>query len=226
MSGDNGGSPASIVIALRPLASALPLGFFAFGIGMLLLAAVGDQWIATSESRHVGLLLATFVFPIELAAAILGFAARDVFAGTGLGLFSTSWLALGLTFLTGRPGATSGALGIYLLGFAAALLPLALAAFLGKPLIGTILLVAAARAVLAGLYELGGPTGLNHAAGILAAVVAGIAWYGGAAFLLEDMRQRTVLPTFRRGASRQSLEGSLREQVERAQGDAGVREQL
>src|SRR3954454_22914207 len=96
-----------VIVALRPLASALPLGFFAFGIGMLLLAATGDQWIATDESRHAGLVLAPFVFPIELAAAILGFVSRDVFAGTGLGLFSTSWLGLGLAFLTGTPGTRS-----------------------------------------------------------------------------------------------------------------------
>jgi hypothetical protein len=29
---------------------------------MLLLAAVGDEWTAVTESRRVGLLLATFVF--------------------------------------------------------------------------------------------------------------------------------------------------------------------
>jgi succinate-acetate transporter protein len=215
-----------IVIALRPLASALPLGFFAFGIGMLLLAALGIGWIEETEARHVGLLLASYVFPLELAAAILGFVSRDVFAGTGLGLFSTSWLALGLALLTGAPGTRNGAIGIYLLGFGAALLPLAVAAFLGKPLIGAILLTAAGRSVLAGIYELGGSTDLNHAAGILAAAVAGVAWYAGAAFLLEDMHQRPVLPTFRRGASRESLEGSLREQLERARGDAGIRQQL
>lgn len=219
-------TPTPIVIALRPLASALPLGFFALGMGMLLLAALDAGWIAQSESRHVGLLLATFVFPLEFAAALLAFASRDVFAGTGLGLFSTSWLSLGLALLAGQPGTTSGALGVYFLGFAAAILPLGAAAWMGKPLIGAILLAAAARSVLAGLYELGGGLELNHAAGIVAAVIAGLGWYSGSAFLLEDMLQRPLLPTFRRGASRASLEGSLREQLERAEGDAGVRQQL
>jgi succinate-acetate transporter protein len=218
--------PARVVITLRPLASALPLGFFAFGIGMLLLAAQGDHWIATSESHHVGLLLATFVFPVELAAAILAFISRDVFAGTGLGLFSTSWLGLGLALLTGAPGTTSGALGIYLVGFGAAIAPLALTAFTAKPIIGAIMGLATGRSVLAGLYELSGNMQLNQAAGIIAAVVAGLAWYGGLAFLIEDMKQRSVLPTFRRGASHDALEGSLRDQIERARRDAGVREQL
>lgn len=215
-----------MVVALRPLASALPLGFFAFGIGMLLLAAQGADWIAATESKHVGLLLAAFVFPLELAAAILSFVARDVFAATGLGLFSTSWLALGLTLQTGQPASTSGALGVYLVGFAGVLVPLATAAFAGKPLIGVILALAAGRSVLAGIHELGGSGQLDHAAGILAAIIAGLAWYGGAAFLLEDMRQRTILPTFRRGGSREALEGSLSEQIARARRDAGVREQL
>src|SRR4051794_19746785 len=89
---------AHVEINLRPFASALPLGFFAFGIGMALLAGYDAGWIAVGEEKHLGMLLATFVFPLELLAAIFAFLGRDVFAATGLGLFSSSWLALGIAF--------------------------------------------------------------------------------------------------------------------------------
>ena len=41
-------------IVLRPVGSGLPLGFFAFGIGMLLLACSAIGWIPVSEQKDVG----------------------------------------------------------------------------------------------------------------------------------------------------------------------------
>jgi hypothetical protein len=43
---------------------------------------------------------------------------------------------------------------------------------------------------------------------------------------LEDVRQRRVLPVFRRGGASEALEGSLSEQLHRARREAGVRQQL
>lgn len=224
---DRGSSAAPLVaIGLRPLASSLPLGFFSFGMGMLLLAALDDGWVAAAQSRQIGLMLVAFVFPLEGLSAIIGFLARDAFAATGFGLFSTSWLTLGMTLLTGTAGSTSAGLGVYLFGFAAAVLGLAALALLSKPLIGVILGLAVVRSTLAGVYEVGGATAFDRVSGLIAAVIAGMAWYGGVALLLEEVRQRTVLPTFRRGAAADALEGGLHEQLERAKGDAGIRQQL
>ena len=50
--------------------------------------------------------------------------------------------------------------------------------------------------------------------------------YGGLALLFEDVLQETRLPVFRRGAARSALEGDLREQLRRLDGEAGVRQQL
>jgi len=44
-------------IFLRPIGSGLPLGFFSFGIGMLLLACSAIGWIPVSEQKDVGMLL-------------------------------------------------------------------------------------------------------------------------------------------------------------------------
>jgi uncharacterized protein len=65
-----------------------------------------------------------------------------------------------------------------------------------------------------------------RAAGIAAAVLAGLALYAGIGFLLEDLRQRRVIPGGRRGAGRAALEDDLAAQLERARGEAGVRQQL
>jgi hypothetical protein len=213
-------------ISVRPIASALPLGFFSFGLGMLLLAGAGNGWLPVSEQHTVGLLLAAFVAPLEFTSAVIAFLARDTFGATGLGLFSSSWFAIGLVNLVGQPGALSRTFGLYEFGFAFTIGALAIAAMLGKPLIGTILLVAAARSALAGAYEWGASKSLNTISAWLALGIFAIAVYGGLAFLLEDVLQKSVLPVFRRGASKVSIEGGLEDQLRGVGGEAGVRQAL
>jgi succinate-acetate transporter protein len=213
-------------IMVRPIASALPLGFFSFGLGMLLLAGSGNGWLPVSEQHTVGLLLAAFVAPLEFAAAIVAFLARDTFGATGLALFSGSWFAIGLVALTGAPGELSRTLGLFEFGFAFAVAVLAVAAMLGKPLIGTIMLVAAARSALAGAYEWGAPRSVSTAGSWLALAIFALAVYGGLAFLLEDVQQKTVLPVFRRGSSKESIEGTLHDQLRGIGQEAGVRQAL
>lgn len=216
----------AVRINLRPLASPLPLGLYSFGIGMLLLAAQSAGWVPLKESSQVGLVLASFVFPLEGLAAIVAFQARDTLAATVLGLFTTSWLTIGLALITGQPGANSLTLGFYLLAFAAAVIALAGIALTGKPLLALVLSLSAARAVLDGIYELSASTSLERASGFVAAAIAGVAWYAGTAFLLEDLRQGAALPVFRRGAAKAATDEELSAQVQRASGEAGVRQQL
>jgi succinate-acetate transporter protein len=216
----------NVRIVVRPIASALPLGFFAFGMGMLLLAGFGNGWLPISDQHTVGLLLAAFVAPLQFTAAIVAFLARDTFGATGLGIFSTSWFATGLVYLTAAPGELSRTLGLYEFGFAFTVAVLAVAAMLGKPLIGTIMLLAASRSALAGAYEWGAPKTVNTAAAWIALAIFVVAVYGGLAFLLEDVRQETVLPVFRRGSSKESTEGNLQDQLRGVGGEAGVRQAL
>jgi uncharacterized protein len=82
-------------VAVRPYGSVVPLGFFAFGIGMFLYAALDVPWVKPTEGHTVGLMLVTFVAPLELLAGVIAFLARDTMAGVALGLFTGSW------FLTG-----------------------------------------------------------------------------------------------------------------------------
>ncbi len=218
--------PRELRIVVRPYATALPLGFFSFGVGMLVLAGLGNGWLPASEQHTAGLLLASFVFPLETIATVFAFLARDTFGAAGLGMFSSSWLTLGLADLTGTPGAPSRAVGLYLLGFSFMIGGLAVAAFLGKPLVGTLLLLATVRGALSGAYEFGASKTLYESESWISVALFAAGAYGGLAFLLEDLRKEAVLPVFRRGSSRGALEGGLVEQLERIADEAGVRQAL
>ena len=89
-----------------------------------------------------------------------------------------------------------------------------------------LLFLAAARFAFASAVQFGGPEALNTVSGILGLVTGLFAFYGGLALLLEDVKQRTVLPMFRRGPAKQSIEGSLADQLQHLEGEAGVRQQL
>jgi len=103
---------------------------------------------------------------------------------------------------------------------------LALAAVPSKPMFSAILGLASARFVATGLYEATGAHALAVVAGAIGLALVPAALYGGAALLIEDVRQRTVLPVFRRGPARRSIEGGLWEQLARLGREAGVRQQL
>src|SRR5436305_14437042 len=130
-------------IFLRPIASGLPLGFYSFGIGMLLLGSLAIGWIPVTQQKDVGMLLMSFVFPLELVATVFAFLARDTLGATTLGLFTTSWLTIGWAELATPPGKTSVTLGIYLFGFAVAVLLIAGLSTAGTPFLSVLLTIAA-----------------------------------------------------------------------------------
>jgi succinate-acetate transporter protein len=210
---------------LRPIGSGLPLGFFSFGIGMLLLGCSAIGWIPVGEQKDVGMLLMSFVFPLELVATIVAFLARDTLGATTLGLFTTSWLALGWADRSSPPGTTSITLGIYLFGFATAAALLALMSIQGKPFFSMVLSVAVARMVLSGVYEIGGAHRWYTISGGIGIALAALAMYGGTALALEDSRQQELLPLFRRGGAEQAFQG-YEAQLARLEAEPGVRQQL
>jgi succinate-acetate transporter protein len=225
MSADGMRHSDSTRIVLRPIGSGLPLGFFSFAIGMLLLGTQAIGWIPVGEQHQVGMLLMSFVFPLELLATVFAFLARDTLGATTLGLFTTSWLALGWSELAAPAGARSVTLAVYLFGFATAALLLSTLSTMGKPFFSMLLGLATTRMVLTGVYELGAGKRLDEIAGGFGLALAALAMYGGAALGLEDARQREVLPLFRRGAAESAFHG-YETQLERLEAEAGVRQQL
>jgi uncharacterized protein len=212
-------------IFLRPIGSGLPLGFFAFAIGMLLLGCQALAFIPVDEQHQGGMILMAFVFPLELLATVFAFLARDTLGATTLGLFSTSWLTYGWLELASPPGARSITVAIYLFGFSMSVLLLAVLAALGKPFFTALLLAAVTRQLLDGIYELGGGNGVYHVSGGFALGLTALAMYGGLALGLEDARHQELLPLFRRGGANEAFQG-YEAQLERLESEPGVRQQL
>jgi uncharacterized protein len=214
-------------IVLRPVATSLPLGFFAFGTGSILLTALELKWVPASQVSVLMVMLLAFVVPLEVMAGVFAFPARDSGAASALTLLGAAWATTALTILRAAPGTTSASLGIFLLTLSALMLVLSVGALRSKPLLGVLLLAGACRFVLTGLYELTvGGTTLEHASGWIGLPLAVFSLYGGLALLLEDGAQRTVLPLGRRGRARTSLEGDLEHQIEQAESEPGIRRQL
>jgi uncharacterized protein len=213
-------------IVVRAYGSPVPLGFFSFGIGMFLYAALSAGWVPITEQKQIGLMLMAFVTPLQLVAAVFAFLCRDAGSATALGLFSTSWLAGGLLLATGTPGVRSAAFGYYLIAFTSVILLLAASSIAGKPLLSAFLLVSSLRGVFAAVFELGGSKGWETVSGWVALVAFGIALYGGLSFLLEDILGRTVLPLARRAGSRAAIEEDLPAQLAGIADEAGVRQVL
>ncbi|HEU5362641.1 MAG TPA: GPR1/FUN34/YaaH family transporter [Gaiellaceae bacterium] len=221
----NGGHEEQVRIFLRPVGSGLPLGFFSFGVGMLLLGCQALAFIPVEEQRTGGMILMAFVFPLELVATVFAFLARDTLGATTLGLFSTSWLAYGWIQLASPPGEKSVTVGIYLFGFSVAVSLLAALALLGKPFFAALLTLSVARQILDGVYQVGGGTTLLRASGGCALALAAVAMYGGVALGLEDARHRELLPLFRRGGADEAFQG-YNAQLARLESEPGVRQQL
>ena len=214
-------------IVLRPVASGLPLGFLAFGVGTILLTALELKWVPSAQGRELMVMVLAFVAPLEMLAGIFAFLARDSGAATALSLLGAAWTATALTVYRGPPGGTSTSLGVFLLTLATMMLVLATGAILTKPLFGILLLLGAGRFALTGLYEAAvGGTGLEQASGWIGVPLVAFSIYGALALLLEEGAQRTVLPLGRRGRARTSLDGNLGHQIEQAETEPGVRRQL
>jgi uncharacterized protein len=213
-------------IVLRPIGNPLPLGFLALAGGTLVVSGLQLGWLQQEEGRQVGIILLAFVVPLQFLTSIFGFLARDVVAGTGMGILAGTWLSIALVQLDSRPGATSDALGLLLLLAAVAMLVPAAASATGKLIPAAVLATTAVRYATTGLYEITAGESWKDIAGIVGLVLCALAVYAALAMALEDARRQSVLPLGRRGFGSESVGGNLDDQLERIEREAGVREQL
>jgi succinate-acetate transporter protein len=213
-------------IMLRPIGNPLPLGFLALAAATLLVSGLQLAWLQASDGRAVALILIAFVFPLQLLSSIFGFLARDVVAGTGMGVLAGSWLSIALVSLTSPPASTSDALGLFLLVAAVAMLVSAMAAATAKLVPAAVLATTALRFATTGAYQLTASATWKHAAGIVGLGLCALAVYAALAMALEDAVARTSLPLGRRRGGRDALDGEPRDQVVSVEHEAGVRRQL
>jgi succinate-acetate transporter protein len=219
-------SGAATRIFMRPIASPLVLGFLALGGSTLVLSGSQLGWFSPQESSYVALAMMAFGAPLQFLSSIFGFLARDPAAAAAMGVLAASWLTIGLVKLDSAPTATSTVLGVFLVFAGAALLIPAVGAAFGKLVPALVMLTAAARFLLTGLYQLSANPSLQYAAGIVGLILLGVAFYAALALEIEDVRHKTMLPVLRVGAGKKAVEGGAEDQVERIEREAGVREQL
>ena len=214
-------------IVLRPIGNPLPLGFLALAAATLLVSGLQLEWLAPTDGTAVAYCLIGFVFPLQLLSSIFGYLARDVVAGTSMGILAGTWLSMGLIMLDApRPGATSDALGLFLLIAAVSMLVPAAAASTGKLVPALVLATTALRFCVTGMYQLTASDTWMAIAGIVGLVLCALAVYAALALGLEDAKRETVLPLGRRGYGRVAMGGDLDGQLELLEREAGVREQL
>jgi uncharacterized protein len=213
-------------IVLRPIGSPLPLGLLALMCAGVLLSLQQIGALGVDQGRTIAFVLIAFVVPLQLIASILGFLARDSVAGTAFGVLSGAWLATALVTLSSPPGATSPALGAFFFCLAAALVVLIAGASFGKAGPAVVIVAAAARFLVTGLYEVTTKTGLEHAAAIVGFGLAVTALYAALATEIEDVRGGLKLPLGRRAKARSALDASFERQLDGIEHEAGVRQQL
>ena len=212
-------------VAVRPLGNPLPLGFLALMVATTGLAMLQLHVVAPEQGRVVAIGVLALTVPLQLVACVLGFLARDPVAGTGMGILAGTWAGVGFAMLTSPPGATSPALGVFLVCSAVAMCVPTIAAT-GKLAALLVMGVSALRFAVTGVGQLTGSSAWLNAAGWVGVVLGLIAAYAALAFEVEDVHHRTVLPVGRRGAGADTMTGDPEAELASLVHEAGVRKQL
>jgi len=215
-----------VSIQLRPIGSPTSIGFLGLAAASLTLSGLQLGWLPVDQSRQVGLILIAFGFAAQLLTAVFSLLARDATAGTAMTVLGLTWLVIGLVLETGKPGATSPALGMLLLTSTVAMIMTAATAGLSKLVPALVFLTAGVRFFAAAMFQLTAADGWQRTAGILGLALVLLALYAAFAAELEAALHRSVLPLGRRGDGWIAQEGSLYEQVKQVAHEPGVRQQL
>ncbi|WP_326595832.1 GPR1/FUN34/YaaH family transporter [Streptomyces sp. NBC_01803] len=210
-------------INLRPIASPMPLGFFAVAIASVIVGSLQLGFFGDDAHRAVALTILP-AFVLQFLVSILAFGARDVLAATLMACFSGTWLASSLVLAVNPPGGAE-VLGVLNLVFACFALLMASVAR-RKRALWFVLCVAVPRFAVAALYNLTGAEWLAYVSGAFGLLLAAVATYAAFALMLEDMRGEQVLPIGRSGPAHAAVEGDLTVQLRDLERQAGVRRTL
>lgn len=210
-------------INLRPIASPMPVGFYAVAIASVMVASLQLGLFPPGAGRAVALTIVP-AFVLQLIVGIVAFGARDVIAATLMACFSGMWLAGSLVLALDPPGGTA-VLGVLNLVFA---LFAVLMASVAKPkrALWLVLVTAVPRFAAAAAANLTGTAWVVTASGVLGLLLAAVAMYAAFALMLEDMRGHEVLPIGRTGPAHNAVEGDLAVQLRDLERQAGVRRTL
>lgn len=217
---------AATRIFLRPIATPLPLGFLGLLFATMLVSGAQLGWVPASQIRYLAIAILVFTVPVQFIACAYGFLARDLVAGTGMGLLAGSWGSIALVLLLTPGGPRSVGLAWILVLAGITMTVPAVAAGNAKLLAAAVNLTTALRFWITAVYEWGAPHAWETAAGAVGVGLGALALYAALAFEVEDQRRATLLPTFRTGSGEEAMTADLAGQVDRAHNEAGVRKQL
>ena len=100
-------------VVVRPLASPLPLAFFALAVASVVNSCLQLGIIPMSEARTTVVEIAVFATPVQALAAVLAFLTREPLVATGIGLIAILWPTTAVALLGAADGkTTSTSLGI------------------------------------------------------------------------------------------------------------------
>jgi succinate-acetate transporter protein len=215
-----------VTIAVRPIGAPTPIGLFGLAAAAFVLSGLQLGWVDVADGPTVALVLMAFAFGSQGLAAVFALLGRDGTVGTAMSVLALTWLLIGLTMRTSPPGATSRALGLFLLIAGVTMILTGLTATLSKLVPAVVFLVAAVRFLVMAGYELSGDSGWARTAGWMGLVLCLLALYAAWAAGLEDAAGRTVLPFGRRGKGELAVHGSLPQQLGEIATEPGVRTEL
>ena len=213
-------------VTLRPIAGPLALGFFGLAGATFVMSGLQLGWVGQAEGKQVALCILAFTVPLQFTASLFGFLARDGVAATGMGLLSGIWAVVGLVTVTGKPGSTSDALGLFLLVAGVAMWAPASSAVASKLVPALVLATAGLRFVVTGLYQLTSNEAWENTAGMIGLLLAGVAVYAAYAAEFEDVLKQPLLPLGRRGKGELAMKGTYAQQIAEIAHEPGVRKQL
>jgi uncharacterized protein len=213
-------------VMLRPIAGPLALGFFGLAAATFVMSGLQLGWVDSTEGKQVAVCILAFTVPLQFAASLLGFLARDGVAATGMGVLAGTWAVIGLVTFSAKPGSTSDALGLFLLLAGVAIWAPASAAFVSKLVPALVLSIAGLRFLVTGVYQLTSNEAWEDTAGVIGLLLAAFAIYAAYAAELEDVLKRPVLPLGRRGRGESAVRGTYAEQIANVAHEPGVRQQL
>lgn len=211
-------------IVLRPTGNPLPLAFMALAVATVGFSSLQLGIVGPGEENTIALGVLVLTVPLQAFSSVIGFAARDPIAGTGMAMVSGVWALLAVSTLTSPPDSSSAAVGVLLITSAVAILVPVSAAH-GKLVAAAVLAGSAIRFATTGVAEITGTSGWETTAGILGIVLALVALYAAFGFEHEEV-EGLRLPLLRRGAGAKPAHDDMEEQVEGIAREAGVRHQL
>ena len=210
-------------IVVRPMASPLPIGFFATAIATSMVACLELNIFKAADHQAVAYVMLS-AFVLQIIVAIAALAARDTLVASLMATFAGAWLVDGLISLT-SPLGSQHVLAAYFIIFSLFLVMMAVAARF-KRAIFIVLVLSVPHFFFFGISSLTGTTWQADMAGVFGFAVAIAALYTAFALLLEDAHDTSKLPIGRSGAALTALHGSLADQLEGIENSAGVRRSL